>query len=310
MSIAAFMKRMRELGAPPEAIEFAVEALAEQQRKAAEVEAAANTERSLLAARRKADAERQQRRRDGLSTPSRHVTSRDVTGHHATSGDPSPKTNVPPHPPINSSPNQTPLVGSSEPTAPEGAGDAELPGLVDPVEAGAAPAAQPGAEPPKAKSEPRARRLTVDFADSPEARAVCAEMGLNEAEADAALAEFCDYWLAEGGQKARKIDWPRTLRNRLREMSRRRPPPGRPLPRGQPERPLSPAARRALFLRDLSRGSDAPDDETDPSLDDDGPIIDHEGDGGPDRPLPRPSAGDPRQFPAQGHLRFAGAHRR
>ncbi|KMO29899.1 hypothetical protein VQ03_28930, partial [Methylobacterium tarhaniae] len=76
MSIAAFMKRMRELGAPPEAIEFAVEALAEQQRKAAEVEAAANAERSLLAARRKADAERQKRRRDGLSTPSRHVTSR------------------------------------------------------------------------------------------------------------------------------------------------------------------------------------------------------------------------------------------
>jgi len=85
---------------------------------------------------------------------------------------------------------------------------------------------------------------------------------------------------------------------------------GRPGARASPDRSLSPAARRALFLRDLSRGSNAPDDETDPSLDDDGPIIDHEGDGGPDRPLSRSAGGDPRQLPAQGHLRFAGAGRR
>jgi hypothetical protein len=108
-------------------------------------------------------------------------------------------------------------------TAPKGAVDAEIPGLVDPVEAGAVPAAQGGAKQPKPKSDPRGRRLDPGFADSPEAHAVCAEMGVFGTEAEAVLAEFCDFWLSESGGKARKVDWPRTLRNRLREVIRRRP---------------------------------------------------------------------------------------
>lgn len=80
----------------------------------------------------------------------------------------------------------------------------------------------------------RARRIPADFADGPEALAVCAEMGLTGAEAAEALAEFCDFWMAEGGQRARKLDWPRTLRNRLREMGRRRP-----AARASPHRPRS-----------------------------------------------------------------------
>ncbi|WP_288588714.1 hypothetical protein [uncultured Methylobacterium sp.] len=298
MSIAVLIKQLRDAGAPMEAIEIAVAA----------VEAERSRFEAADAARRAADEARKadQRARTAKSRAKTNAASSRDGNVTVTppSRDPSPKDN-------NQTPTQLiPPVDPDGSTAPKGADDAELPGLVDPVEASAAPAAQPGGETPKAASEPRARRLTADFADSPEARAVCAEMGLTDAEADAALAEFCDYWLAEGGAKARKIDWPRTLRNRLREVSRRRPPPGRPLPRGQPDRSLSPAARRALFLRDLSRGSDAPDDETDPSLDDDGPIIDHEGDGRPDRPLSRSAAGDPRQFPAQGNLRLAGAGRR
>ncbi|UHC14362.1 hypothetical protein LRS73_17530 [Methylobacterium currus] len=181
-------------------------------------ESAADEERREKA--RAGNRERQARWRDRRNA---HNADNGVTGRDERY--PSPKDN-------NQTPTQPiPPVDPDGSTAPKGAGDAELPGLADPVEAGAAPAAQPSAETPRAKSEPRARRLTADFADSPEARAVCAEMGLTEAEADAALAEFCDYWLAEGGQKARKVDWPRTLRNRLREMGRRRqarPPDARP----------------------------------------------------------------------------------
>ncbi|SOR26797.1 conserved protein of unknown function [Methylorubrum extorquens] len=104
----------------------------------------------------------------------------------------------------------------------------------------------------KGSKAARARRIPADFAESPEALAVCAEMGLTGTEATEALAEFCDFWMAEGGQRARKLDWPRTLRNRLREIGRRRPAarasPGRPrssngyfdILRDEPARPDDP----------------------------------------------------------------------
>jgi hypothetical protein len=199
VSIAVLIRQLRDAGAPLEAIEIAVAAV-----EAAEARFAA-AEDARKASQRERTAKSRAKSRDGNVT---------VTPQPR---DPSPKDN-------NLTPTQPiPPVDPDGSTAPKGADDAELPGLVDPVEARTAPAAKPGAETPKPKAEPRGRRLSPDFADSPEARAVCAEMGLNEAEADAVLAEFCDYWLAEGGAKARKIDWPRTLRNRIRENLRRRP---------------------------------------------------------------------------------------
>ncbi|MDR7037378.1 uncharacterized protein YdaU (DUF1376 family) [Methylobacterium sp. BE186] len=132
-------------------------------------------------------------------------------------------------------------VDPSGSTAPEGAGDEGADG---------SPAA---AEKPADTA--RARRIPADFAQSPEARAVCAEMGLGEQEADEALAEFCDFWMSEGGQKARKLDWPRTLRNRLREVGRRRPRASPPPARQGRANPYHDLTREAL--EDLYGNPDA-----------------------------------------------------
>lgn len=79
-SIAGFMQRMRELGAPPEAIEFAVEQMMAERTRTVEVEAVARAERDALAARRQADADRQWKRRNG-------GMSRDITECRVTSQD-------------------------------------------------------------------------------------------------------------------------------------------------------------------------------------------------------------------------------
>lgn len=62
-SIASFMQRMRELGAPPEAIEFAVEQMMAERTRAVEIEAVARAERDALVALRRADAGRKADRR-------------------------------------------------------------------------------------------------------------------------------------------------------------------------------------------------------------------------------------------------------
>ncbi|WP_082524121.1 DUF1376 domain-containing protein [Methylobacterium sp. Leaf399] len=72
----------------------------------------------------------------------------------------------------------------------------------------------------------RGHRIPADFVSSDEAVAVCAEMGLRGEEAAEALAEFRDFWIGVPGAKGRKLDWPATLRNRLREIGRRRPSAG------------------------------------------------------------------------------------
>lgn len=66
----------------------------------------------------------------------------------------------------------------------------------------------------------RATRLPEDFALTPERRAVA------EAErlpADRTFADFCDYWRAASGQKARKCDWDATWRNWCRRQVDFRP---------------------------------------------------------------------------------------
>lgn len=175
----------------------------------------ASAEREAIEKRRQADRERQARRRS-------HVMSRDVTLQHVTTrdvtADPNGPAPLPPHtPPITPTPNTIPPVSPDGLPAPEGADDV-VAEAVDGAE-GDREADEAG----KGAKAPRARRIPADFAESPEALAVCAEMGLTGTEAAEALAEFCDFWMAEGGQRARKLDWPRTLRNRLREVARRRP---------------------------------------------------------------------------------------
>ena len=55
----------------------------------------------------------------------------------------------------------------------------------------------------KAKSDPRGTRLAEDWQPAPSERDYAFSLGLNP---DEVAMEFCDYWLAEGGQKARKVD--------------------------------------------------------------------------------------------------------
>lgn len=184
--------------------------------------------------RRLADRERQSRRRGHAMSRDvtlRHVTSRDVTGHDVTSRDaPAASLDVPPLPPAPPSPPLNP------PTTPDilGACVNELPAKA---------------------STKRGHRIPEDFAQRPEAFAVCAEFGLAGGQASEALAEFVDFWAALPGQKATKLDWFRTLRNRLRrlrEMVRRREPPsGRPPPtRGNGFGQLAAQKRAARQMED------------------------------------------------------------
>ncbi|CAO4134769.1 hypothetical protein OFEAOIEE_LOCUS2506 [Methylorubrum extorquens] len=158
-------------------------------------------------------------------------------------------------PPITPTPNtQFPPDSPGGLPAPEGADDVAAEAVVGSEgEAGDRETDEGGSKGSKAA---RARRIPADFAESPEALAVCAEMGLTGTEAAEALAEFCDFWMAEGGQRARKLDWPRTLRNRLREIGRRRP-----AARASPNRPRSSNGYFDL-LRDELAGSD--DQRSDP----------------------------------------------
>lgn len=80
-----------------------------------------------------------------------------------------------------------------------------------------------GSSAPKGANRQRGTRIPDDFASTDEARGVCAEMGLTGPEVDEALAEFSDYWRGVPGVRGTKLDWPATLRNRLREIGRRRP---------------------------------------------------------------------------------------
>lgn len=99
---------------------------------------------------------------------------------------------------------------------------------------------------PKAK---RASRIPDDWQPRPEEIAVgVTECGFAEPEIARRAEEFRDYWLAEGGQRARKVDWDRTFRNRLRALADRR---GRG--HGPPDKRA--AAAEAEALRDELRGS-------------------------------------------------------
>lgn len=117
---------------------------------------------------------------------------------------------------------------------------------------GDTPSDPKGSSAPKGANRQRGCRLPDDFAASDEARAVCAEMGLTGEDADEALAEFGDYWRGVPGVRGTKLDWPATLRNRLREIGRRRPSA-----RASPGRPRSSNGFYDLIRDDLA----GPDDQ-------------------------------------------------
>lgn len=76
----------------------------------------------------------------------------------------------------------------------------------------------PSGEPPAPSREVRASRLPKDWVLPPDWRAwalenLCPDEAVVTAEAD----HFRDYWIAAGGQNARKLDWAATWRNWCRK---------------------------------------------------------------------------------------------
>lgn len=230
---ADILRRLGKLRLAPEAFEEVLSIIADIQ----------SIDEARRAGQRERTARHRAARRDGNVTVTLQSRDANVTG--VGPNDPSP---LPPHtPPITPTPNTIPPVSPDGLPAPKGADDA--------ADEAAAKVGDREAVDRGGKAA-RARRIPADFAESPEALAVCAEMGLTGAEAAEALAEFCDFWMAEGGQRARKLDWSRTLRNRLREIGRRRPSA-----RASPPRPRSSNGYFDL-LRDELAGSD--DQRSDP----------------------------------------------
>lgn len=75
-----------------------------------------------------------------------------------------------------------------------------------------------GASPPN----PRASRLPDEFLLTPEMKAWAATE-CPHIDVRTETATFCDYWRAESGARARKLDWTATWRNWLRRAEGRRP---------------------------------------------------------------------------------------
>lgn len=72
--------------------------------------------------------------------------------------------------------------------------------------------------------EPRATRMSPDWTPKPETRAKLEALGWTPAEIDDQAERTRDYWLAQGGARARKIDWERTFVNRMKDLHDHRKP--------------------------------------------------------------------------------------
>jgi hypothetical protein len=68
----------------------------------------------------------------------------------------------------------------------------------------------------------RGERLPEGWAPSSETVAFAGNLGFAGRSLDEAVAEFGDYWRAVPGQRALKLDWEATFRNRLRETAGRK----------------------------------------------------------------------------------------
>lgn len=144
--------------------------------------AEARAEGAALQARRMSDRERKARQRE------RHVTSRDVLGQAVTG-----------------------------PAALRARVTTELP-LEEPLKEKSIPSGS------DTKKKPLSRdighRLPDDWRPSDALTAFAAGLGFVGHAFDQAVAEFHDYWRGVPGQRARKLDWDATFRNRLRETTR------------------------------------------------------------------------------------------
>jgi len=69
------------------------------------------------------------------------------------------------------------------------------------------------------KAPALAKRLPDDWCPSPETvEWAYSEFGFTRDALYQLLLQFRDYWIGEGGQKSRKIDWNRTFKNRCRDV--------------------------------------------------------------------------------------------
>lgn len=77
-------------------------------------------------------------------------------------------------------------------------------------------------EPQRAKprADARGTRLPDDFCLNSSMRE-WASINASHVNVEVALAEFCDYWRGIPGQRGKKLDWPATWRNRMRELEGR-----------------------------------------------------------------------------------------
>ena len=76
----------------------------------------------------------------------------------------------------------------------------------------------------------RGRRIPDDFSVTDEMRKWADENGFGHLDLERITVEFRDYWAAESGQKAVKLDWVKTWHNRVRAVGDRTPSNVRQLP--------------------------------------------------------------------------------
>jgi hypothetical protein len=198
-----------------------------------------------IQARRERDRERQAKHR--ARAPSRHVTLGGVT----TRDEPS-KKEIPPVPPKENTSPQTPTgstpqgvvqagsdrehhesntsdgelvvqrAASGRNCPPSGGQPAEGPNLPTGrqgmVDAGPRPHANVWSETRAAR---RGRRLSEDWVPPQTCNAEAERLGLSSRHLSEITEEFRNYWLAEAGARARKLDWDRTFLNRLRDQAHR-----------------------------------------------------------------------------------------
>lgn len=72
----------------------------------------------------------------------------------------------------------------------------------------------------KSRADSRGTRLPDDFCLNSTMREWAA-LNTPHVNLDTAVAEFCDYWRGIPGQRGKKLDWPATWRNRMRELEGR-----------------------------------------------------------------------------------------
>lgn len=105
------------------------------------------------------------------------------------------------------------------------------------------------------KGADRARRLPENWSPSEDHLREGDRIGLSRSQVGDIAEEFRNYWLSEGGARARKIDWGRAFLNRLRDQAPRILSKNHA--RAGP-RPLNGRERDAEFFRRMLRSEDEP----------------------------------------------------